>query len=84
MDQYPTLDRTILTDLQDMLTNLNPFISIYKTARERLADRRRRAVQRTVFDRPSPVKALGGGTARRGSESTESRREGRAEYPYYS
>ena len=38
MDQYPTLDRTILTDLQDMLTNLNPFISIYKTARERLAE----------------------------------------------
>ena len=36
--QYrPQLDRTILRGLHDMLTDHNPFIRIYKTARERLA-----------------------------------------------
>jgi hypothetical protein len=36
--QYrPQLDRTILRGLHDMLTDHNPFIRIYQTARERLA-----------------------------------------------
>lgn len=35
--RYPQLDRTILRGLHEMLTDHNPFIRIYKTARERLA-----------------------------------------------
>ena len=36
MDRYPDLDRGILVELLQMLTDVNPFINIYKTARERL------------------------------------------------
>ena len=36
-NQYSQLDRTILLRLTEMLTDCNPFIRIYKTARERLA-----------------------------------------------
>jgi len=38
MDRHPTLDRAILEDLLDMLTNYSPFFLIYKTARERLQE----------------------------------------------
>lgn len=38
MDRYPTLDRTVLIELLDMLTDCNPFINLYKTARERLTE----------------------------------------------
>jgi hypothetical protein len=38
IDRYPTLDRSILTELLAMLTDHNPFIGVYKTARERLAE----------------------------------------------
>ena len=34
---YPSLDRSIMLRLTDMLTDCNPFITVYKTARERLA-----------------------------------------------
>lgn len=36
--RYPQLDRTILAELGQVLTDCNPFIHIYQTARERLAD----------------------------------------------
>ena len=36
--RYPQLDRTILAELAQVLTDCNPFIHIYQTARERLAD----------------------------------------------
>ena len=36
-NNYPHLDRTVLLQLIDMLTDCNPFITVYKTARERLA-----------------------------------------------
>jgi hypothetical protein len=36
-NQYSHLDRTILLQLTEMLMDCNPFIRIYKTARERLA-----------------------------------------------
>ncbi|OCK94139.1 uncharacterized protein K441DRAFT_562500, partial [Cenococcum geophilum 1.58] len=36
-NQGPQLDRTILLQLTEMLADCNPFISIYKTARKRLA-----------------------------------------------
>jgi hypothetical protein len=36
IDRYPDLDRSILLKLLQMLTDVNPFIDIYKTARERL------------------------------------------------
>jgi hypothetical protein len=35
---FPHLDRTVLLRLTDMLTDCNPFITVYKTARERLTD----------------------------------------------
>ena len=38
MDRNPTLDRTVLLELLHMLTACNPFIDLYKTARERLAE----------------------------------------------
>jgi hypothetical protein len=34
---YPRLDRTVLLQLTDILADCNPFITVYKTARERLA-----------------------------------------------
>jgi hypothetical protein len=34
---FPRLDRTVLLQLTDMLTDCNPFITVYKTARKRLA-----------------------------------------------
>jgi hypothetical protein len=37
VQQYPRLDRTIFRDLHLMLTEHNPFITVYQTARERLA-----------------------------------------------
>jgi len=37
LQHRPQLDRTILRGLHEMLTDYNPFIRIYKTARERLA-----------------------------------------------
>jgi hypothetical protein len=37
LQHRPSLDRTILRGLHEMLTDHNPFIRIYKTARERLA-----------------------------------------------
>jgi hypothetical protein len=36
--RYPHLDRTVLAELAQMLADCNPFIGIYRTARERLAD----------------------------------------------
>jgi hypothetical protein len=36
LDRYPQLNRGILIDLLNMLTDVNPFIKIYQTARERL------------------------------------------------
>jgi hypothetical protein len=33
---FPHLDRTVLLRLTEMLTDCNPFITVYKTARERL------------------------------------------------
>jgi hypothetical protein len=36
-NQYSQLDRTILLQLTEMLMDCNPFIPLYKTARERLA-----------------------------------------------
>jgi hypothetical protein len=38
MDRYPALDRTVLSELLDMLEAHNLFIRLYKTARERLAE----------------------------------------------
>src|SRR6201999_1955983 len=38
MDRYHSLDRTVLLELLQMLTDHNPFIGLYKTARERLAE----------------------------------------------
>lgn len=38
VSRYPQLDRTILAELAQMLADCNPFIGIYRTARERLAD----------------------------------------------
>jgi hypothetical protein len=35
---FPRLDRTVLLQLTDMLTDYNPFITVYKTARERLCE----------------------------------------------
>jgi hypothetical protein len=34
---FPCLDRTVLLQLTDMLTDCNPFITVYKTACKRLA-----------------------------------------------
>jgi hypothetical protein len=34
---FPRLDHTVLLQLTDMLTDCNPFITVYKTACERLA-----------------------------------------------
>jgi hypothetical protein len=38
MDRYPALDRTVLSELLDILKAYNPFICLYKTACERLAE----------------------------------------------
>jgi hypothetical protein len=38
MDRYPALDCTVLSELLDMLEAHNPFIRLYKTACERLAE----------------------------------------------
>jgi hypothetical protein len=38
MDKYPNLDRFILRELLQELTDCNPFIDLYKTARERLRE----------------------------------------------
>jgi hypothetical protein len=38
MDRYLALDRTVLSELLDMLEAHNLFIRLYKTARERLAE----------------------------------------------
>jgi hypothetical protein len=38
MDRYPALDRTVLSELLDMLKAYNPFIPLYKTACERLTE----------------------------------------------
>jgi hypothetical protein len=36
-NNFPHLDRTVLLRLTEMLTDCNPFITVYRTARERLA-----------------------------------------------
>ena len=36
-NNFPSLDRIVLLRLTDILTDYNPFITVYKTARERLA-----------------------------------------------
>jgi hypothetical protein len=38
MDRYPALDRTVLSKLLNILKAHNPFIRLYKTAYERLAE----------------------------------------------
>lgn len=38
MDRYPTLNRAILSRLLQMLSDCNPYIDMYKTARERLEE----------------------------------------------
>jgi hypothetical protein len=38
MDRYPALNRTVLSELLNMLEAHNPFIRLYKTACERLTE----------------------------------------------
>ena len=38
IDRYPSFDRTVLSELLNILTDHNPFIEIYKTACEQLTE----------------------------------------------